>query len=425
MERIDGLQERQDQRRAKIAFVVLGVCLIAGFAPGWVGLQMHNQLLTTLSTILCSVGIIAFFFILVFPFRWSDFWFSHILECLGSIGLLRRFQFGSHAEGTVMLWILLAIPHFYNNYMVGAGSYILNDLSTVAYLSFVYPWIFAALHLHFRNIRKLSDISTLLAAEQAESFRNKIKRIISRFNRFSVIFFIVGFVMYVAVSSFWIDPQDSLLGHIAFYVTTTSEKAGFGIVYPPTVVGYFQGKIVMGIVYGIFAVVGGLVVTTTLLLLWLTTEEVDMKIDIYNPICLKPAERLVNSFWLLTGAGLLLVPYATAVSANFQSVGLIAVSRWLSYVGWSYIVFFAGLFLFSLTRFYSFVSTAKSKIEVDLKRELKIALGIPIDMRRTKATRAKLKLLDEFKSRPTLATAFQLIQIVAIILLNVLVKFLE
>ena len=415
-----------DQTHIRLGFTMLFSCVLAGGLLGAIGLLGHEQSITILSAVTFAFGILSFLVCLVYPFKMDGFWFSCVLERLGRVGLLRRFQIGVHAEGAVTLTLTLMVWNIYQQTIVGAGSYILNDFATMTYILFADSWIFIAMHRHFRNTQELCSLSRLVRNREKPSFEAKIRRITRQFNRLSLLLFAIGFITFNLVATFWVDPQDRLLERCTFYVTTTAQSATFGIAYPPTILNYYYGKVSTGIIYGLFAVVGGLVVMTTMILLWLTSDEMHIAVDIYDPLCLKPAERLLNSFWLLTGAGLSLVPYVVAVSSNSRTAGFSAASRWLNYLSWSYVIFFAGLFIFSLARFYTLVSAAKTPVEKEIREEIEDALRMKkIDRRKLDAAKLKMRLLSEFKSRPTLATAFQLLQILGIILLNALVKFLE
>lgn len=80
--------------------------------------------------------------------------------------------------------------------------------------------------------------------------------------------------------------------------------------------------------------------------------------------------------------------------------------------------------LFSIVKFFSFVSRARNPIEQQLRTELKDALET-VDNEKLNAIRTKLRLLYRFKGRPTLTTVLQLVHIIAIVMLNLLIKFLE
>lgn len=415
-----------DQKRVKFAVASFLICTIVGSSAGYFGLQSYSEWLTVFSVSIFAIGVLIFFVFLVHPFKWDGFWFSHVLNRLGRIGWLRRFEINQYAEGAITLTLLLTIWGIYVQSILGAGSYILNDLTTIVFLVFVYSWIFASMHVHYRSLENLSELDKIINNNQKTSFDERIRRATHLFNKTSVVVLIAGMIAYAVVTTFWVDPQDDILGRCTFYAQTTWDKPlTFALAYPLTTLTYYASKFTMGLIFGFIAVIGELVLLTTILLLWLTSDKVKATIKIFDPNCIKPAERLVNTFWLLTGAGLLLVPYLTALSSNFQIDRMEAGARWLSYLGWTYIIFFVGIFFFSLTKFFNFVSKAKDPVEQQIMVELKDALEPTVDSKKLKAARTKMRLLQDFKSRPTLATLVQLIQIISIILLNVLIKLLE
>jgi len=409
-----------DKKRIEIAVVAFFVCMISGSLTGYFGLQSYSEWLTALSVIVFDTGMLILLVCLIYPFKWGEFWFSYILNRLGRIGWLRRFEISQHSEGAITLSLLLSIYNIYVYSVVGAGSYIFNDLTTVLYLVFVYSWVFISIHLHYNSLNNLSKLSKVISKAK-KKFNDKIK-ITNSFNKISMGLFIVGIVVYVAVTTFWIDAQDNAVSNLSFYVLTTSDKPTFAMAFPLATLSFYSCKFAMGLVFGLFSVTGGLVLMTTISLLWLTSEEIEVTIDVYDPICLKPAEQLVNTLWLLTGAGLLFVPYITLLSSNFEASGYKAGANWLNYAGWTYIIFFAGIFLFSLAKFYTFASVAKDSTEKKIVAELKDALEPKVDKNKLIVAKAEMKLLQGFRSRPTLTTIFQLLQITAVIIVNMLIR---
>ena len=420
------MHKTADQKRVKLALASFLLCAILGSLAGYFGLQSYTEWLTTFSASIFAIGILVFFVCMVYPFRWDEFWFSYVLNRLGRIGWLRRFEISQHAEGAIIGTLLLTMLHIYLHTIVGNGSFLLNDLTTLLFLIFVYSWIFTSMHLHYRNLKNLSKLSKMIDNNQKNHFTDKIRSFTSFFNKFSVVFLIIGIILYVFVTTFWVDPQDNLLARCTFYAQTTWDKPPrFAMAYPPTTLTYYFGKFLMGLIFGFFAVIGGLVLMTTILLLYLTSDKIQITIDIYDPYCIKPAERLVNTFWLLTGSGLLFVPYLTLLSSNYEAAGLSNAARWLNYLSWTYVIVFVGIFFLSLTKFFSLISQAKKPVEQQIKAELKGALDPRVDRKKLAAARTKMRLLQDFKSRPNLATLLQLIQIIFIVLLNVLIKLLE
>lgn len=416
-----------DKTRLRFIITILFVCALSGLAIGYFGLQQHNQLLTWFSAGLFITGIVVFFVGMVYPFEWNQFWFSYVLQRLGRIGWTRRFGIGQHAEGAIDLAIINQAWGAYINIIVGAGSYVFNDLTTIAFGLFAGSWLLLSTHLLFQKLRNLGALVEIINVDQRVMFKEKIERTTNWFNKYSIVFMVLGAIVANVLITFWIDwRQDRALDRLSFYVTTPwTQLPKFAMVYPSTTVSYFFGRFSLGLFYGFLAVVGGLVIATTILLLWLTSGEIRPVINIYDADCLKPAEELLNSFWLMTGAGLLLVPFATTLSINLMESGQsAAASRWLNYMSWTYIIFFVGFFFFSLIKFYSFVSMAKKPIEKQLREELKNAMEQGVDRDKLEASRIKLQLLHDFKSRPTTTTIVQLAEIISIILLNFAIKFL-
>lgn len=409
-----------------VGAIIFLFSLISGSYMGYVGLQTRHEQLTTFSSIIYPLGIAAFIACLVYPFKSNRFWFSYLLERLGRIGWLRKFEIGQHAEGAINLSLVWSSWGIFLQLIVGNGSYVLNDLSTIIFMLFVNSWIFISMHVHFENLVRLSNLSKLVISNQKKrDFGKRIENTTQLFKKISLIFFISGVLAYTSVATFWVEPQDNIPGRCTFYTETIWERGPrFGMPYPLTLITWLHGKLGTGIFFGIVSVIGGMIITTTILLLWLDSERVQIELDIFDPNCLRPAEKLLNSLWLLTGAGLLMVPYMTALSISAQEFGLIAISRGENYLSWGYVIFFVGLFSFSIVKFFSFVSRTKNPIEQQLRAELKNALE-RVDKEKLNAISTKLRLLHRFRGRPTLATALQLAHIIAIILLNILIKFLE
>lgn len=420
------MEEQGEHKLRIVGATILLLSLISGSIIGYNGLQTQNEQLTTFSSILYPLGVATFIVCLVYPFKFKGFWFSYILKRLGMIGWLRKFEIGQHTEGAINLTLLWSSWSVYLQLLVGSGSYVLNDLSTSIFILFVYSWIFASMHMHYEKLAKLSKLSKLVADSQKKrEFSKRIKNTARSFNRMSVVFFIVGMFIYIFHTTFWVDVQDNIPDRCVFYVETMWEKGPrFAIPYPPTLLTWLHGKIGLGMFFGLVSVVAAMVLTTTVLLLWLDSEKVQIKLHIFDSNCLRPAEELLNSLWLLTGAGLLMVPYMTAASVSLRELGQNAAANWVAYLSWGYVIFFVGLFLFSIVKFFSFVSRAKNPIEQELRAELKDALENN-NNKKLNAVRTKLRLLDSFKGQPTLGTVLQLVQIIAIVTLNLLIKFLE
>lgn len=421
------MHENVDQKRVKVGFATFLLCAISGSLIGYFGLQSYNEQLTVFSAGLYTIGVLVFFVCLVYPLKRDGFWFSYLLKRLGRIGWLRRFEISQHAEGAITLTLLLSSFHVYNYAILGGVSYLLNDLSTLLFLIFTYSWILTSMHRHFQSIKGLSDLSKIITNDQQNvNFTDELERTTISFNKMSVILLILGAIVFVCLGTFWIDPRDEIPGRCTFYLQKAwSGLPTFGMAYPLTWLSYVFGKVLSGLTFGVFALIAGLVILTTVLLLRLTSRKIQATIDIYDADCIKPAEHLVNSFWLLTGAGLLFVPYMTALASNFRVIHQTTAARWTNYVSWAYVIFFIGFFFFSLTRFFSFISAAKKPVEQQIRAELKDALEAKIDHEKLEAAKIKMRLLQGFKSRPTLTTVLQLIQIVIIVLLNVLIRLLE
>ena len=408
-----------------VGAVILLLSLISGSLIGYNGLQTRNKQFTIFSSILYPLGVATFIFCLVYPFKFKGFWFSYVLKRLGMIGWLRKFEIGQHAEGGINLILLWVSWSVYTVLIVGGVSYILNDLSTITFLIFVYSWIFASMNVHHKNLENLLDLRKLVVRNQKKKFGERIRNITRLFNKISPIFFIAGMLAYLLIATFWVEPQDNVASQCTFYVETVWENGPrFVIPFPPTWITWLQGKLSVAIFFGIVSVIAGMVITTTILLLWFDSGKVQIKLDIFDVDCLDPAEKLLNSFWLLTGAGLLMVPYMTAMSISFKEVGQFSAARWENYLSWGYVIFFVGLFFFSIVKFFSFVSRTKKPIEQQLNAELKEALE-KRDKDKIDNLKAKRELLNRFKGRPTLATVLQLVQIIAIIAINLFVRLLE
>lgn len=419
------MEDQVEHKLRIVGAIILLLSLISGSLMGYKGLQTQNEQLTTFSSIIYPVGVAVFIACLVYPFRFRGFWFSYLLERLGRISWLREFEISQHTEGAINLVLLLTSWSLYVRLIVGGVSYVLNDLSTIMFLIFTYSWIGASMHVHNKNLEALSDLRKLVVRKQKKEFAERIKNVTRLFNKMSPVFFIVGMVAYVLLSTFWIEPQDNVLSQITFYVETIWKNGPrFAMTYPTTWITWLHGKLISAIFFGIVSVIAGMVITTTILLLWLASEKVRIELDIFDVYCLDPAKKLLNSFWLLTGAGLLMVPYMTALSVSFRQAGKLSVARWENYTSWGYVIFFVGLFSFSIVKFFSFVSRTKDPIEQQLNDELKEALEKG-DKDKVDAVKAKRDLLNRFKGRPTLATVLQLGQIIAIIAINLLVRFLE
>lgn len=422
------MNEKVRKMDVRIAIVSFLLCGIVSSSLGYYGLHSHSELLSVLSGAVFGTGILIFFVLLVYPFKWDGFWFSYVLQRLGRIGWLRRFGISQHAEGAIDIALLEKAWSTFMWLVVGAGSYLFNDISTIVYHIFAYSWLFFSVHLHYNSLKNLSDLSKIVTDDnQKVNFANKIKRTINFFNKASIGLLILGLILFLIISTFWIDPKDDVGSRLTFYVETPwNGTATFAMAYPEAMVPYYTIKLTTGLIwFGTITVIGGLILVTTILLLWLTSGEIQVMADIYDPDCLKPAEKLLNTFWLLTGAGLLLVPYMTALSINLQGTGRLLAARWTNYISWTYIISFVGMLVFSMAKYSSFVATAKNAVDLQIRRELQEALEPKIDRRKLTATKMKMRLLSTFKSRPTLATILQLVQIISIILLNVLVEFLR
>lgn len=415
------MNEIEDRKLVIVVFFALLLFSILGSLAGYFGLQSQNERLTIFSVIMFTAGILVFVVSLVFPFKQDGFWFSHLLNSLGRIGWLRLFSIGQHTEGAINLALLLTMWNAFVQIIVGSGSYVQNDLSTILFLVFAYSWIFLSTHLHCNSLYSLVDLSRIVNNDQKTYFVDRIKRVNRFYNRFSLIILFLVAAAYGIITTLYIDPQDKGLGRLTFYATEICNEPAFAIAYPPTIVPYYCTKLIMGLTFGFFGVITGLILTTIITLLWLV--KIRTRVDIYDSDCIKPAEQLMNTFWLLTGSGLFFLPYTTALSLNLQKEELFAPARWLSYVGWTYLIFFAGFFFFSLVQFFSFVSKAKKPVEQQIRAELKDILEINFDRKKLAAARSKMKLLQEFKGRATLTLLLQLAEIIALVLLNVLIKY--
>jgi hypothetical protein len=236
---------------------------------------------------------------------------------------------------------------------------------------------------------------------------------------------LLGGLVFNVVGTFWIDLQDKVLDRLTFYVARPWTQAPrFAMVYPLTAIPYYLSRISGGFFFGFLAVTGGLVLVTTVFFLRLTSSDNKPMVEIYDPECLKPVENLLNSFWLMTGTGLLLVPVVTALSFNFATAGQPSASHWENYIGWTYVIFFVGFFFFSLIKFYSFVSMAKSPVEKRIREEMQEALEPNVNRDKLAAAKEKMRLLQSFKNRPNMTTIVQLAEIVSIILLNFIIRLL-
>lgn len=416
------------EKRPILALGTFVICLEIGLGVGLIGLRQHNQHLTWLSACLFAAGSLFSFVCMVYPFRWGDFWYSYILGRLGRIGWAIRFGIGSHAEGAISLALFSEIWTAYYLVIVGGESYLLNNLSTIMFSLFASSWIFYSTHLLFQKLRDLENVGGIISVHgkgNAE-FRPRVRKIVNWFNKKSAIFMALGGIVVVAISTYWIDwRQDDVIGKLLFYVTVPwTGGPGFGMAYPFATIPYVMGKVSLAFVFGFLALVGGLVLTTVIMFLLLTSCEVKPKIRIFDIDCLRPINELLNSFWLLTGAGLLLVPVTTALSSSFAEVGQNAAARWENYISMTYIVFFVGMFFFSLIKFYSFVSTAKRPVEKQIRKEFEKALKPPVNRDMLVAVRAKARLLESFKNRPTITTIAQVAEIVLIILFNYILSLL-
>jgi hypothetical protein len=365
---------------------------------------------------------------MVYPFRWGDFWYSYILSRLGRIGWARRFGIGSHAEGAISLALFNEIWSAYYMVIVGGESYFSNNLSTIMFDLFAVSWIFYSTHVLFQKLCGLGYVGGIISkyGKGNAEFRPRVRKIVSWFNKKSMIFMALGGTIFLVISTYWIDwKQDNVIGKLFFYVTVPwAGGPRFGMIYPPATIPYVMGKISGAMIYGSLAIMGGLVLTTAVMFLLLTSHEVKPKIRIFDIDCLKPIEELLNSFWLLTGAGLMLVPVITAQSFNLAEVSQNAAARWENYISLTYIVFFVGLFFFSLIKFYSFVSTAKRPVEKQIAKEIEKALKPPLNRDLLTAARAKARLLGSFKNRPTITTFAQVAEIVLIIVFNYILSLL-
>lgn len=408
------------QKQVYVAVGAFVFCLIFSSLFGYFGLQSHNGQWTSFSAIVFFIGILVLVIGLVYPIERNEFWFSFLLNRLGRIGWLRRFSIGQHAEGAITLSLLLTFWGCFLNVIVGAGSYVVNDLSTILFLIFTYSWIFTSTHLHCNSLNNLSRLSSIIREDEKNGFVDRIKKVSSFCNRMSLLVLFLIAIAYGFFTTFWVEAQDGTLGRLTSYAETVCNKPSFAMVYPDTKIGYFGSKLSMGLIFGFFGVVTMLILTTTILLLWL--DKIHATIDIYDSDCIKPAEQLVNTFWLLAGSGLFFLPYTTALSLNFQQIGKHAVSRWLNYVSWTYIIFFTGFFFFSLVRFFIFVSKAKKVVEQQLKSELKTVLETGPNHSKLIAVQTKMKLLQDFKGRPTFTLLLQLAEIMVLVIVNIFVK---
>jgi hypothetical protein len=413
------------KRRIVLVPLELLVCIVSGLVIGHFGLEGHNQFLTWFSACLFAFGTLVFFLAMIYPFKWDQFWYSYVLKRMGRIGWGRRFGISEYAEGAIVLAFLQVIWDAYLQIIVGGESYVSNNLTTIALLMFANSWLSYSAHSLFQKLRGLGEVSGIISSDQRTVFKQKIEMAVTWFNKYSIVLMFLGGLVFEAVSIFWVDWQDRVMDKLVFYVTTPyTQSSRFAIVYPMTTVPYFMGKLSGGLIFGFLAIIGGLVLVTTIFFLWLTSSEIKPIINIYDPECLKPVEEMLNSFWLMTGSGLLLVPFATGLSFNFLASGQSSASSWENYIGGTYIVFFVGFFFFSLIKFYSFVSLAKKPVEKEIREEIRRALEPKTNRSRLAAARTKMQLLQSFKNRPTMTTIVQLAEIVSIILLNFVIRLL-
>lgn len=417
------MNKTADEKRPIFVLAAFLFCAIFGLLVGYFGLQRYNESLTWFSAGLFATGILVVFVGLIYPFKWSEFWFSYGLERLGRIGWMRRFEISQHAEGAINLALLINAWSAYVQIIVGAGSYVFNNLATIPFSIFATSWLFFSAHLLFHRLKNLVDLVRIIGADQKSDFKERIEKVTRWFNKASIGFLASGAIVFNVVTIFWIDWQDKVLDRLIFYVTTPwTIMPTFAMAYPPTTITHYTGKFVGGLTYGFLAVIGGLVLMTTFFLSRLASDKTKPTINIYDSDCIKPAEELLNSFWLLTGAGLLLVPFTTALSFSFSAIDLPAASRWMNYISWTYVIFFVGFFFFSLIKFSSFVSTAKKPIEKQIREEFREALEPKVDREKLVAARTKMRLLREFRGRPTVTTILQLSEIIAVVLLNVIIS---
>ncbi len=411
-----------DRKHIKSAVLVFFLCGVPGVVLGWIGLQFFNQWATISSAIVFTAGFLLFVVCIVYPFKWNVAWFSYLLERLGRVGWLRKLHISQHGEGAITLALLLIGLETYYQMIVGAGSYVRNDVAGKAFMFFALSWIYISMYLHYKNLNALSDLAQIIDYDSKPHFRQKVKNTIRSIDKLSLVLLVAGIVISATVT-YWVDAQDNIPSRCTFYVQTPWNKsAAFPISYPPTSLTYVTYKLTGGLIYGFLAVIGGLTVVTTTMLLWLTSDDVKATINVYDPNCLKPAERLLNTFWLLTGSGLLLVPFLTLASVSLQESGQAAAARWSNYVNWTYIIFFVGFFFFSLVKLFEFVSTAKSRADQKIRAEFEYALKRKVNRKKLIEAETKLKLLQTFKSRPTLSTVLQIVEIVAMVIVSNLLR---
>lgn len=413
------------KNRGRIGFSIFLVFFITGLLIGYFGLLAQNQHLTLFSAIMLVVGILMLFTCTIYPFRKDAFWFSHVLQRLGRLGWLRKLEISQYSEGAVNLTLLQIISSVYIWLIVGGSSYLFNDVSTIVFDILTVSWLYVSAHLHFNSLKNLVDLSGIIKNDQRSSFEGKIHDTIDSLGKISKLFLILGAFIFVVLTTFWTDPRDLIPQQLTFYVQNPwTDPPVFAMAYPHVVIPYYTIKIVGGLAYGVVGVMALLVITTTLILMWLTSDKVQATIDIYDPDCIKPAERLLNTFWLLIGAGLARVPYLTALSLNLQKVGAQNTANWSNYLVWTYIVFFVGILFFSMAKYFSFVSSAKNSADREIRRELETMLRRGADQKTIAPIKLKMQLLASFRSRPTLTTFLQLVQIIAIIALNQLINIL-
>jgi hypothetical protein len=99
---------------------------------------------------------------MIYPFKWGHFWYSYVLERLGRIGWGRKLGINEYAEGAIVLAILEEIWNDYPQIIVGGGSYVLNNLSTIAFGLFVNSWLFYSAHVLFSKLGELGKISEIM-----------------------------------------------------------------------------------------------------------------------------------------------------------------------------------------------------------------------------------------------------------------------
>jgi hypothetical protein len=422
------MSDMKERRVRSVATACLFLCSMFSVFFGFVGLQSYNIFLTIMANVLFAFGIGIFILGMLYPFKSAGFWFSFFLESLGKFGLLSKISIKPASEGAIIFSFLLMAWGMLVQTFSGNGSYVLNDLSTNLFLTLVFILVFSSIAAHMESLNRFSELGKICENIQTKTmFENYVKGHVSTFNRLSLVLFFFGLIFSILFPMLWFDVKSGVIYTLPTYnITPYSGSARFGLIYPLALTNYFVGKIWWGVLFGVFALAAGIVLLTTALIFLIDTEKFSFKIDIYNSQSLDPAERLINTFWLLTGIGLLFVPYMTVISIGFGESGFLDVSRWEAYMSWTYIIFFTGLFFFSLVKYFSFVGKAKKPIEIELLKEMKATLENNGSLQKDKLAviKMKFKLLNRFKGKPNLATFLQLVQILVVITLNLILNLL-